>query len=153
MEKNCTKCKVPKEATLENFPPNTKAKSGLGSWCRDCCKKCDQARHERNPERMRNAKRLEYRTIKGSLRMVYRNIAKRCSGESENPKNKSYTKWGVKNLFGSSDEFMTYVVDELKADPRGKQIHRIDNDGHYESGNIEFLTPEEHKEKHKKRRR
>ena len=28
------------------------------------------------------------------------------------------------------------------------EVHRIDNDGHYEPGNIEFLTKEEHKKRH-----
>lgn len=30
-------------------------------------------------------------------------------------------------------------------------IHRIDNNGNYEPGNIEFLTPNEYQKKHSKR--
>lgn len=38
---------------------------------------------------------------------------------------------------------MNYVVDILKVDPRGFDIDRIDNNGHYEKGNIRFVTHKE----------
>jgi hypothetical protein len=36
--------------------------------------------------------------------------------------------------------------------PEGHQIHRIDNTRGYEPGNCEWLTPQQHREKHKKSR-
>ena len=38
-------------------------------------------------------------------------------------------------------------------DIRWKHIHRIDPEGDYEVGNIEFLTPSEHRRKHSELRR
>lgn len=86
-------------------------------------------------------------TINGYLRHIYGDIKRRIV----NPfgKNKCYK--NVKDLFKFSDKFVDYVINTLKIDPRGLQIHRIDNKKHYEPGNIEFLTAAEHREAHGKR--
>ncbi len=92
-------------------------------------------------------KKEYYRTINGYLRCVYGGIKRRCSV----PKCKDFERYGsrgIKCLF-TSDEFVDYVVNDMKVDPRGLQIHRIENDGHYEPGNIQFLTPEQHREEHR----
>lgn len=78
-------------------------------------------------------------TLKGYLRNCFGSMKQRCN----NLKNKSYKNYGgrgIRCLFKSSQEFVDYVVNELKVDPRGLQIDRIDNDGHYEPGNIRFVT-------------
>lgn len=41
-------------------------------------------------------------------------------------------------------------MNELKIDPRGLTIDRIDNSGNYEKGNIQFIT---HKENNQNRRK
>lgn len=101
-------------------------------------------------EKGKDFRKRQYSTVIGRLRTVYNDIVRRCSGVVTNPNNKNYVTKGIRNLFLSFEDFAEYVVKTLQADPRGKQIHRIDNDGHYEKGNIEFLVHEEHVEAHRK---
>ena len=84
--------------------------------------------------------RERYRvTIEGHLRVVYDNMVRRCNSPTcRNYKN--YGGRGIRICFKSANEFICYVVDELKVDPRGLSIDRIDNDGNYERGNIQFVT-------------
>ena len=88
------------------------------------------------------------KTINGFLRNTYNNIKKRCNN-SKNQRHIVYTEKGIRNNFESFGEFRSYIINTLQIDPRGLEIHRVDNNGHYESGNIEFLTPKEHGLRHK----
>jgi hypothetical protein len=78
-------------------------------------------------------------TIVGHLRRVFSNMRRRCC----NPNCVAYKNYGgrgIQNKFVSADDFVKYVVKILKIDPRGLEMDRIDNDGHYEKGNIRFVT-------------
>jgi len=80
-------------------------------------------------------------TVEGYLRCVYLGILKRCN----NPKRVDYKYYGgrgIRCLFSSAEEFISYVVDELQVNPHGLECDRIDNDGNYEPGNIRFVTHE-----------
>ena len=123
--KICSKCEREYPATTEFFPPNGHHKDGLQSQCRKCKQK---------------ATRKYRQTVNGCLRIVFCNIKRRCNSGLKDLKNATYSKKGIKNLFKSSDEFVDYVVNVLKVDPHGLQVDRINNDGHYEPGNIRFVT-------------
>jgi hypothetical protein len=70
----------------------------------------------------------------------YDAIIARCTNRL-NPAYPRYGGRGVKNLFASRMEFILYVEKELPHDSyHGLEIDRIDNNGHYEPGNLRLAT-------------
>ncbi len=109
---------------------------------RDSIRLQSQEYREKNREECLRRQRDYYATIVGHLRSVFNNMGQRCN----NPSNKYYKDYGgrgIQNKFKSLGDFRDYIINELKVDPRGLQIDRIDNDGHYEEGNIRFVTAKE----------
>ncbi len=107
---------------------------------------------EKGRESNRRGMKRYYATLRGYLGHVFNDINQRCN----NPKIHNYSRYGgrgIQNKFSSLDDFRDYVVNALLGDIRGLQIHRMDNNGHYEPGNIEFLTPTEHIAAHVKLRK
>jgi len=96
----------------------------------------------------------QYRlTFKGYLFHKYYAIKQRC----DNPNCKAYKNYGgrgIENRFKSSEEFMVYIITELGITSlkqiKGLDLDRIDNEGHYEKGNLRFTT---HKENMNNRRK
>lgn len=123
--KICTKCKNGYPATLEYFLLYKKMKNGLSSWCKYCHQNYDK----------------EIAIIK-HLRSVFHNINHRCNN-SNDIGYKYYGGRGIQNKFRPFDNFKNYVINELQVDPRGLDCDRIDNNGHYEKGNIRFVTRKE----------
>lgn len=85
-------------------------------------------------------------TFIGNLRHRFRQMKERCN----NPKDKDYKYYGgrsIKCLFKSANEFVNHIINDLSYDTfekiKGLQIDRIDNNGHYELGNVRFVTPKE----------
>jgi len=69
-------------------------------------------------------------------------MKQRCTNKNAHNYNR-YGGRGIKQKFDSSEKFIEYVLNILQIDPRGLQIDRIDNDRHYEPGNIRFVTAKE----------
>ena len=91
----------------------------------------------------RKAVRNYHTTFKGRLGRKFNGMDQRCNNPN-NIKYKDYGGRGIQNKFDSPDEFRDYVVNELGITSIEQimelQIDRIDNDGHYEKGNIRFVT-------------
>lgn len=101
---------------------------------------------EKGKETIRRKQRRYAKTIYGCLLKRFSAIKQRCN----NPDSQWYHCYGgrgIKCKFRSTKEFVNYVVNELKYDNYNKikklQIDRIDNNGHYEPGNIQFVTAKE----------
>lgn len=157
IDRICCFCK--KEFSVEIKRIN----AGQGIYCSNLCvnrakytggKKASSARMRkkfRSKYLVYNLKyNCEYRkTIRGHLVLMFHKIKDRC----KNPIHRAF-KWyggrGIKCLFKSSGEFVDYVINVMHIDPRKLEVHRIDNNGHYKPGNIEFLTSKKHGLKHRK---
>lgn len=143
--RTCSECGVEYDAALDNFSPDKRASDGLQTRCK-VCKRVIQAEYHATDKGEVYAKtygKKYYATINGYLHCIFASMTGRCSRQ------KTYLAKGIKNKFISAEHLIGYVVEVLKVDPRGLVCHRIDNDGHYEEGNIQFLTDAEHREVHK----
>ena len=166
--KSCSQCKTEHPPTSEYFGREPRAKDGLRSECKVCTSKANNIygakyrltekgkatgrksdkkyRESAHGKRKRELYAEEYRvTINGHLRNIFSSMRQRCN----NPDQKAYKNYGgrgIKVCFGSANEFVDCVINELQIDPRGLQIDRIDNDGNYERGNIRFVTRRENNE-------
>lgn len=147
--KQCPKCKI-KKANAE-FSRSRQKKDGLQSWCK-CCGKVYRIKHK---TRSRNSRIKDRRSsLRAYLRIRWECIKSRCT----NPNANNYHRYGGKGvccLFGSFNSFFQHVVSDLGyttiAALKSKETHRINN-GNYQPGNIEFLTPKQHRAKHREMR-
>lgn len=71
----------------------------------------------------------------------------RCQGQQDrcqNPKSRSYAWYGARGIefrFESPNAAATWVAETLGVTSRALELDRIDNDGHYEPGNIRWAHP------------
>ena len=94
-------------------------------------------------EKNKQRRQKQCNTLVGRLREVYRGLNRRCN-EPSNDSYKRYGGRGIKNNFKHFDEFLAHIILDLEITElkqiKELQIDRIDNDGHYEPGNIRFVT-------------
>jgi hypothetical protein len=83
----------------------------------------------------------EDRKLLHSLRTRFCAIRYRCDGNSYD--RKWYGDRGIECRFTDAIDFLGYVLTLNGARDRRLEIDRIDNDGHYERGNIRFVTHKE----------
>ncbi len=169
-KKRCYKCK--RELPLEDFHKSHTRKDGLCNCCKKCKAQRSREHREKNRDKLNRQSRewrknnkekdllyhqgyrrdhrrelgqqsKEYRsTVLGHLANVFHSMRRRC-GDPDTHNYSRYGGRGIQNKFESLDTFRDYVINVLWIDPRGLQIDRIDNDGHYEKGNIRFVTAKE----------
>ena len=149
--KQCTKCENEKDKS--EFSKNSKNADGLRYWCRKCCSNYEKKyrQTEQGKQATSKAGKKYRKTPMGCFRHCFQAIKQRCN----NPKAHNYKHYGgrgIKCLFKSSDEFISYVLNKLQIDsPHGFDIDRINNDGNYEPGNIRFVTHAENlRNKHRR---
>ncbi len=136
--KVCTKCGAELLATPDYFHRHKQHRDGLCTQCKQCRKYTGKVYRRKHADQLRRTDREYYNTTVGHLRHVYSNMNQRCN-DPKSSGYKYYGERGIKLLF-TPDQFVDYVVNTLKVDPHGLTIDRIDNDGHYEPGNIRFVT-------------
>jgi len=138
MHKICTGCGVKKQ--FDGYYKDKTHKDGLQSICKDCIRsRVNRYRHSLAGK----IARKKYRSsVVGTLRHRFSIMKDRC-GNSKYKEYQYYGGRGIQCKFKDSQEFVDYVVGVLQVDPRGLQIDRIDNNGHYEPGNIRFVTAKE----------
>ena len=163
---NCGKSK-----SVSGFYRDKQTKSGYTCYCKICfikrCRKYQQDNRAKvliyqrkwckankakkrgyakryygdNKESERN-RHLVYRgTLKGHIVHVVAKAKQRCTNENH-PRHGRYGGRGIKLCFSSGELYHWCLNNHI--DPRGLEIHRIDNDGDYVLDNIEFLTKGEH---------
>jgi hypothetical protein len=146
----CYACK--QDLDFSCFGKNKSKKDGLSTECKSCKKISDVKSYKRNLPRFKKYALTKgklnyqkyYSTPKGFLEVVYHNILNRCN----KPNVRSYNRYGGRGIqckFTSLNDFRGYVLNVLKINPLGLTIDRINNDGHYERGNIRFVTMEDNR--------
>jgi hypothetical protein len=85
----------------------------------------------------------KYNDVELSFKMIVIGAKQRCN----NPSNAAYERYGgrgIKFCFSSNEEAMRWIAANLGPRPSRKySIDRIDNNRHYEPGNLRWATPSE----------
>lgn len=93
---------------------------------------------------VRQAESNDATTIKElrAIRSIMHGARRRCTNKND-MNYANYGGRGVKFLFPSAADAADWALNNLGPRPKGKSIDRIDNDGHYEPGNLRWATPQE----------
>jgi hypothetical protein len=81
-------------------------------------------------------------TASGKMTREYRcwsHMLNRCN----NPNDAGYVNYGGRGIqvrWPAFEDFLTYILATIGRCPPGFSIDRIDNDGHYEPGNVQWAT-------------
>lgn len=93
-----------------------------------CSKKCRELTTYEQIKKQHPREARSYDSAKG-----------RCNGTTSRKNAKDYLERGIQFRFNSFAEFLEC----LGPRPEGMTLDRIDNDGHYEPGNVRWATPKQ----------
>ena len=142
--------------------------AGTSKWCRSCASKKKQAR--RSPEERKAAAKKaslaaakllaervdEYGVKYGSQLKAVLAVVVNAKQRCQNPRNKAYPDYGGRGIefrFVSVRAAAEWVLDNLGTRPHDCSIDRIDNNGHYEPGNLRWATHSEQQQNKRAYRR
>lgn len=115
--KVCFKCKTAKPFTSDFFRVfNLKGKKGLNNFCKSC-----------------DSKEVVVRQRKNKIAMTLRSAKQRCCNPNH-PKYVHYGQRGIKYKIKNWKEVQKAIGEK----PVGMTLDRINNDGHYEIGNLRW---------------
>lgn len=155
--KTCTKCGVKYPATAEYFYINKMNKDDFRGRCKQCMKKYQIAWRKRNPRYHKKYSKVwrghnpqydkNYRaTLRGFTKRLHVNIRHRC----DNVGDVNYIRYGgrgIRCIFTEQELYDWFVENNI--DPRGKNVHRINNDDNYTLNNIISLSHKDHAKAHR----
>ena len=151
----CSRCKKEYPRTKKYFALDKKRKDGLSSQCRACrykgikkwrlknkekCREYAQKHYQQNRENEYKRTKEYCTTFSGYCVKLIGQIKQRCKNQ--------YNKHGIKLCFTRIE--LQKWLKQNNIDPRGLEIHRINNDGNYSLDNITFLTKSRHTTLHNK---
>lgn len=87
--------------------------------------------------------RLTHGKARTRIYRVWQNMVRRCN----DPKATGYARYGGRGIEDRYPGFEAFFADMSECPP-GCEIHRLNNDGHYEPGNCVWLPKSEHKRLH-----
>jgi len=92
------------------------------------------------------------RTTHGMSRTREYRAYQRAKNRCTNPNSRDFADYGERGIEFRLPKFELFYA-ALGPCPPGKTLNRINNDGHYELGNVEWATPREQANNRRKRRR
>lgn len=108
----------------------------------------EQRWREKNRDRLRAQARARYAADPEKYRAKARRSPERSSwhhlrARCLNPNNKSYANYGGRGIEVRYESFAAFLADVGPRPSAEYSIDRIDNDGHYEPGNVRWATASE----------
>lgn len=150
--KDCRECL--RRLPVSQFRKDKRGKNGLRVHCKSCQARLLQEWRHKNTEKVRATQRkylLKYRATHLGKRL-WEGIRNRC----RNPNHSNYKNYGARGIeLRLTRKELCHLFDEQRASLISETVHthRIDSSGHYERGNILFMSKSTHLKLHGKRRR
>lgn len=142
--KKCIKCK--QEKPLSEFYTSVKTKDGFRNKCKICMYEfvCYYRQTKQGKKITKKANQKYFSSIRGKLAIRYSGIYARCY----NPNHMHYKFYGAKGIKCKfcCKEFIDYILETWpNLNYKKYDVHRINQNGHYEIGNIRLLPISEHR--------